>query len=83
MAERVGPAAALRRAADRAPEMLAMLPRLPDLVLDAEQGMQALQRDVAVLQARAQAAESARQRAVRRERVLWVIVVVTLLFALA
>jgi hypothetical protein len=46
MAERVGPAAALREFAERAPEIMAQLPRLPGLVVTASQQLRRLERVV-------------------------------------
>jgi len=46
MAERVGPAAALREFAQRAPEIMAQLPRLPGLVVTAAQQLRRLERVV-------------------------------------
>ncbi|MDH3643691.1 MAG: AarF/UbiB family protein, partial [Gammaproteobacteria bacterium] len=46
MAERVGPAAALREFAERAPEIMAQLPRLPSLVVTASQQLRQLERVV-------------------------------------
>jgi ubiquinone biosynthesis protein len=46
MAERVGPAAALRELAERAPEILAELPRLPGMVVTASRQIRHLERMV-------------------------------------
>ena len=46
MAERVGPAAMLREFAERAPEIIAQLPRLPGLVVNADQQLRRLERVV-------------------------------------
>ncbi len=46
MAERVGPAAALRELAERAPEILAELPRLPGMVVTASRQIRHLERVV-------------------------------------
>jgi ubiquinone biosynthesis protein len=46
MAERVGPAAALREFTQRAPEIMAQLPRLPALVVTASQQLRHLERVV-------------------------------------
>jgi ubiquinone biosynthesis protein len=46
MAERVGPAAMLRELAERAPEIIAQLPRLPGLVVTANQQLRRLERVV-------------------------------------
>jgi ubiquinone biosynthesis protein len=72
MAERAGPMAAIRTAADRAPELLEQLPRLPGLILEAGRQLQRLDRTAreqqATLDALRQVLES-QSRGMRRQRV--------------
>ena len=42
MESRVGPAAMLRQLSERAPDLMEQLPRLPELLLNATQGLQRL-----------------------------------------
>ncbi|MEE4298438.1 MAG: ubiquinone biosynthesis regulatory protein kinase UbiB [Pseudomonadales bacterium] len=72
MARRVGPVAALREAADRAPEFLEQLPQLPGLLLQATRQLQRLD-DIAVAQRRTlatlQQVVAEQERGARRRRI--------------
>jgi ubiquinone biosynthesis protein len=71
MAERAGPMAAIRSAADRAPELLEQLPRLPGLILEAGRQLQRLDRSAREQQATLDAMRrvlEAQSRGMRRQR---------------
>lgn len=72
MARRAGPVAALREAADRAPEFLEQLPQLPGLLLQATRQLQRLD-DIALSQQRTlstlQQVVAEQERGARRRRV--------------
>ncbi len=71
MAQRAGPAAAFRDFADRAPELLEQLPRLPELILQAGRAvdrLDAMARDQHALLARIEAMQQSQNASRRRRR---------------